>query len=73
MKDTLLIGDHILVNKFIYGVKTPFVKKTMIPIKDPKQGDIIVFEFPKIPARILSNGLSGFRVMSSKSAIKNFS
>ncbi|BBO79497.1 signal peptidase I [Desulfosarcina ovata subsp. sediminis] len=51
MKDTLLIGDHILVNKFIYGVKVPFVKKTIIPIKDPKQGDIIVFEFPEDPSK----------------------
>lgn len=51
MKDTLLIGDHILVNKFIYGVKAPFWKKTMIPIKDPKQGDIIVFEFPEDPSK----------------------
>ena len=32
MKNTLLIGDHILVNKFIYGVKVPFIKKTIIPI-----------------------------------------
>ena len=51
MKDTLLIGDHILVNKFIYGVKVPFIKKTMIPINNPKQGDIIVFEFPEDPSK----------------------
>lgn len=51
MKDTLLIGDHILVNKFIYGVKAPFLHKTMIPIKDPKRGDIIVFEFPEDPSK----------------------
>jgi len=51
MKDTLLIGDHILVNKFIYGVKAPFMKKTMIPINDPQKGDIIVFEFPEDPSK----------------------
>jgi signal peptidase I len=51
MKDTLLIGDHILVNKFIYGVKAPFVKKTIIPINDPQRGDIIVFEFPEDPSK----------------------
>ena len=50
MKDTLLIGDHLLVNKFIYGVKIPFTDgKTLVPIKDPKQGDIIVFKFPEDP------------------------
>jgi signal peptidase I len=51
MKDTLLIGDHILVNKFIYGVKAPFIKKTIVPIKDPQWGDIIVFEFPEDPSK----------------------
>ncbi len=51
MKDTLLIGDHILVNKFIYGIKAPFLRKTVIPIKDPKPGDIIVFEFPEDPSK----------------------
>lgn len=51
MKDTLLIGDHILVNKFIYGVKLPFIDKTIIPVKDPKSGDIIVFRFPEEPEK----------------------
>ncbi len=49
MKDTLLIGDHILVNKFIYGVKIPFTQQTLIPITDPERGDIIVFKFPEDP------------------------
>ncbi len=49
MKPTLLIGDHILVNKFIYGVKIPFWRKTIIPIKDPQRGDIVVFKFPEDP------------------------
>ena len=35
MKETLQIGDHILVNKFIYGVKLPFIMTTIIPVKDP--------------------------------------
>jgi signal peptidase I len=46
MLDTLQIGDHILVNKFIYGVKIPFLHKTLIPVKDPVKGDIIVFIYP---------------------------
>ncbi len=49
MKETLQIGDHILVNKFIYGVKMPFLQKTLIPLKDPRRGDIIVFRFPEDP------------------------
>lgn len=47
MKPTLLIGDHILVNKFIYGVKIPFIRSTLIPIRDPKRGDIVVFIYPE--------------------------
>lgn len=46
MLDTLQIGDHILVNKFIYGVKLPFVQKTVIPVSQPKRGDIVVFIYP---------------------------
>jgi signal peptidase I len=51
MKQTLLIGDHILVNKFIYGVKIPYLHKTIIPIETPQRGDIIVFKFPLDPSK----------------------
>lgn len=47
MVPTLLVGDHLLVNKFIYGVKIPFSRKTLIPFTDPKRGDIIVFIYPR--------------------------
>ena len=47
MEDTLLIGDHLLVNKFIYGTRIPFTEKWIIPVREPKQGDIIVFEYPE--------------------------
>lgn len=46
MKPTLLVGDHILVNKFIYGIKIPFVRKTLIPVKEPQREDVIVFIYP---------------------------
>jgi len=46
MEPTLLVGDHILVNKFIYGIKAPFINKTIIPLGEPKRGDIIVFIYP---------------------------
>jgi signal peptidase I len=51
MKQTLLIGDHILVNKFIYGVKIPYLRKTFIPLNEPQQGDIIVFKYPVDPRK----------------------
>ena len=46
MEPTLLIGDHILVNKFLYGVKIPFTRKTMIPVSEPKRDDVVVFIYP---------------------------
>ncbi len=49
MLNTLQIGDHILVNKFIYGVKAPFFNKIVIPVKKPASEDIIVFKYPKNP------------------------
>jgi len=49
MEDTLLIGDHILVSKFIYGIRMPFTNQTLIPVKEPRRGDIVVFKFPGDP------------------------
>ena len=47
MKPTLLIGDHLLVNKFIYGIKIPFVDRFLVKFKKPARGDIIVFKWPE--------------------------
>lgn len=47
MLQTLQIGDHLLVNRFIYGVKLPLINKKIIPVSEPKFQDIIVFEFPE--------------------------
>jgi signal peptidase I len=47
MEPTLLIGDHILVNKFIYGIKIPFTDQYILQINKPKRGDVVVFKWPK--------------------------
>ena len=47
MEDTLLIGDHLLVNKFIYGLQIPGVDGRYLAVRDPQRGDIVVFEFPE--------------------------
>ena len=47
MEDTLLVGDHLLVNKFIYGIKFPFVDKKFFSFTDPERGDVIVFRYPE--------------------------
>ncbi|MFQ5588143.1 MAG: signal peptidase I [Nitrospiria bacterium] len=47
MIPTLQIGDHILVSKFIYGIRLPFTDFVVIPLSRPDRGDIIVFRFPR--------------------------
>lgn len=47
MVPALVVGDHLLVNKVIYGVKVPLIRKTLIPVSEPRRGDIVVFEYPQ--------------------------
>ena len=49
MIPTLLIGDHILVSKFIYGIRNPFTGAVLIPVKDPERLDVVVFKYPLNP------------------------
>ncbi|MCE5312085.1 MAG: signal peptidase I [Nitrospiraceae bacterium] len=51
MIPTLLVGDHLLVNKFIYGLEIPFTNKKILALKSPQRGDIVVFRFPEDPSR----------------------
>lgn len=51
MIPTLLVGDHILVNKFIYGTKIPFLDRRFLIFKKPEKGDIIVFKYPENPKK----------------------
>ncbi len=46
MVPTLQIGDHIFVNKYIYGVKLPYVMKSKLGVRAPGRGEVIVFQFP---------------------------
>lgn len=47
MEPTLLVGDHILVNKLLYGIRIPFTEERWPHISVPKRGDVIVFVFPQ--------------------------
>ncbi|KJR41259.1 signal peptidase I [Candidatus Magnetoovum chiemensis] len=47
MIPTLLIGDHLLVNKFIYGIEIPFTNKKILPFRNPERGDVVVFKYPE--------------------------
>ncbi|MBI3551114.1 MAG: signal peptidase I [Elusimicrobia bacterium] len=46
MESTLLIGDHLFVNKFIYGLRVPLTGKRLFKFRPVERGDVIVFRFP---------------------------
>jgi signal peptidase I len=46
MENTLLKGDFLFANKFLYGAKVPFVDWRLPKVRDPKPGDIVIFKFP---------------------------
>jgi len=46
MEDTLLKGDFLFANKFLYGAKIPFTNWQLPKVRDPKPGDIVIFKFP---------------------------
>lgn len=49
LKPTLLVGDLIVVNKFTYGIRLPVLHSKIIPLSEPKIGDIVVFRMPGNP------------------------
>ncbi len=49
MEDTLLVGDFLLANKFIYGARLPIVDWQVPAIRDPEQGDVFIFRYPRDP------------------------
>ncbi|MFP3982246.1 MAG: signal peptidase I [Desulfurivibrionaceae bacterium] len=65
MLPTLKIGDHLLVNKFIYGIKNPVTDSVLIPVGEPERKDIVVFEYPPDPSKDFIKrviGLPGDRI-----------
>jgi signal peptidase I len=51
MRDTLLVGDFLFVNKFEYGPKIPFTNVRLPGLREPRRGDVIVFQFPQDPSK----------------------
>jgi signal peptidase I len=49
MEDNLLVGDHLIVNKFIYGPAGDSFLTKLFPVRDVRRGDIIVFRYPENP------------------------
>ncbi len=46
MRMTFVEGDHLFVNKFIYGVRVPFTDKKVFPFRDVSKNDIVIFRYP---------------------------
>ena len=51
MENNLLIGDHLLVNKFVFGPTVFGLERSILPIQEIKRGDVIVFKYPEEPGR----------------------
>ena len=51
MEPNLLIGDHLLVNKLVFGPALTGVERTLLPMKEIERGDVIVFKYPEDPER----------------------
>jgi signal peptidase I len=51
MRDTLLVGDFLFVNKFEYGPKIPFTHIRLPGLRAPRHGDVIVFQYPQDPSK----------------------
>ena len=51
MENNLLIGDHLLVNKFVFAPAASAVERTVLPIGEIHRGDVVVFKYPEEPER----------------------
>jgi signal peptidase I len=51
MENNLLIGDHLLVNKFLFGPAASGAERAVLPMRDIRRGDIVVFKYPDEPER----------------------
>ena len=72
MEQTVLVGDHMLVNKFIYAPHGNSVLERLLPYRSPRHGDVFVFKFPENPDRDFIKrvvGLPGDRVEEKDKAV----
>jgi signal peptidase I len=51
MENNLLIGDHLLVNKFVFGPEPSGLERAILPVREIRRGDIVVFKYPEEPER----------------------
>jgi signal peptidase I len=51
MENNLLVGDHLLVNKFVFGPSLADVERPLLPMSSVGRGDVVVFKYPEDPER----------------------
>jgi len=51
MENNLLIGDHLLVNKFVFAPASGALERTLMPMREIRRGDVVVFKYPDEPER----------------------
>jgi len=51
MENNLLIGDHLLVNKFVFAPAAAPAERAVLPMREIRRGDIVVFKYPDEPER----------------------
>ena len=51
MENNLLIGDHLLVNKFVFAPNASGLERAVLPVREVRRGDIAVFKYPEEPER----------------------
>jgi len=71
MENTLLVGDFLMANKFIYGAYVPFTHWRLPALRDPKPGDVVVFRFPEdrrksFIKRIVASGGDTVEIIAKK-------
>jgi len=59
MENTLLTGDYLIANKFLYGLRMPWSGKRVLPIREPKRGDVVIFKYPPDPSQDFIKRLVG--------------
>ena len=59
MEHTLLVGDFLLVNKLVYGAEVPFTGKRLPALREPRLGDVVVFQWPQDPTKNFVKRLVG--------------
>ncbi len=59
MEETLLVGDHLFVNRYIFGAAATALERKLLPLRAPRRGDIVVFRSPKQPTVDLVKRLVG--------------